>query len=132
MLNKLGFAPELGWLFLSYYDMCSTKYLWNVFFSKDYDTNNGVPQGDPLSPIILVLYLSLILKVLFPFPASDVACLSFINDFVLVVNNTHLHDNVAQLEMAFTWLDEILALLGLCFEPNKTEHMHFAPKVQDV
>ena len=51
MMNKLGFVPELGQLFLSYYDVRSTQYLWNVFFSKDYDTN-GVPQGDPLSPIV--------------------------------------------------------------------------------
>ena len=50
MLHKLSFAPELGRLFLSYYDTRSTKYLWNVFFSKNYDANNGVPQGDPLSP----------------------------------------------------------------------------------
>ena len=60
------------------------------------------------------------------------ACPSFIDDFVLVINNVHLHDNVTQLEVAFTHLDEVLALIGLCFEPNKTELMHFAPKVQEV
>ena len=66
MLAKLGFAPELCQLFLSYYNEHSTKYLWNVFFSKDYNMNNGVPQGNPLSPIISVLYLGLIFKALFP------------------------------------------------------------------
>ena len=55
MMHRLGFAPEFGWLLLSYYDMRTTKYLWNIFFSKDYNTNNGIPQGDPLSPIISVL-----------------------------------------------------------------------------
>ena len=70
MMCKLGFAPELGQLFSSYYDSRLTKYLWNMFFSKDYDTNNGVPQGDPLSPIISVLYLSLVLKALFPFTSN--------------------------------------------------------------
>ena len=66
MLAKLGFSPLLTTLLASYYDKRSTKYLWNVFFSKDYDVQNGVPQGDPLSPIISVLYLSAALKLLFP------------------------------------------------------------------
>ena len=43
MLQKLGFSPALCHLLSSYYDEWSTKYLWNVFFSKDYDTNKGVP-----------------------------------------------------------------------------------------
>ena len=132
MLTKLGFAPELCQLFQSYYDSMSTKYLWNVFFSRDYDTYNGVPQGDPLSPIILVLYLSLILKALFPFSGNGVMCLSFIDNFLLFVSNAHLHDNVAQLKAASTHLDEVLALASLRFEPSKTELLHFTPKVQDV
>ena len=49
-----------------------------------------------------------------------------------MVNNLHVCNNVGQLEMAFTWLDEILALVGLHFEPSKTELMHFAPKAQDM
>ena len=90
MMQKLGFDPELCVLLDSYYDECSTKYLWNVFFSKDYDTNNGIPQGDPLSPIISILYLSLILKTLFPSLGDGVSCLSFIDDFVVVINNPHV------------------------------------------
>ena len=115
MMHKLGFAPEFGRLLLSYYDMRNTKYLWNIFYSKDYDTNNGVPQGDPLSPIISVLYLSLIIKALFPSPCKGVSCLSFIDDFVLVVNNPLLCDNVSQLEAAFTQLNQVMALVGLHF-----------------
>ena len=130
MLEKLGFAPSLCRLFLSYYDGHSTKYLWNVFFSKDYNTDNGVPQGDPLSPIIAVLYLSLIIKQLFPGTDGPTLCLSYIDDFVLLANNVLLRDNIVQLENAFSRLDDALATVGLRFEPNKMELMHFAPKDQ--
>ena len=79
-------------------------------------------------PILSVLFLSLVLKALFPFPGDNVTCLSFIDDFVLVINNVLLWENIAQLEAAFSCLDKVLALVGLCFEPNKTELMHFTPK----
>ena len=78
-----------------------------------------MPQGDLLSPIISILYLSLILKVLFPSTGDDVACLSFIDNFVLVVNNPHVCNNVAQLEAAFTQLNMVFSLVSLHFEPNK-------------
>ena len=56
LLLKLGFSPLLCTLLNSYYDNHSTKYLWNIVYSKYFDMNNGVPQGDPLSPIIPILY----------------------------------------------------------------------------
>ena len=132
MLAKLGFSPLLCALFESYYDNRSTKYLWNVFFSKDYDTNNGVPQGDPLLPIILVLYLSAVLKVLFPFPTANVICLSYIDDFVLAVNNPLLQENIQQLQAAFTQLDQIFGYIGLNIEPSRTKLMQFAAKDQEM
>ena len=67
LLLKEGFDPSFAKLFESYYDACSTKYLWNNHYSKDYDVNNGVPQGDPLSPVISVLYMLAMLHQLFPF-----------------------------------------------------------------
>ena len=130
MLAKLGFALELGQLFHSYYSTHSTKY-WNVFFSKDYDTNNGVPQGDPLSPIISVLYLSLILKMLFPF----LWLMSLVSVLLMTLwlqLTVPIYKNILKLEHTFTQLDKIFALVGLQFEPNKTELMHFAPKEQDT
>ena len=61
ILLKEGFHPLITHLFDSYYDKRSTKYLWNNHFSKDYDVSNGVPQGNPLSPIISVIYMSAML-----------------------------------------------------------------------
>ena len=67
ILMKEGFHPTICRLFQTYYDGRSTKYLWNQHFSSDYDVNNGVPQGDLLSPIISVIYMSAMLRQLFPF-----------------------------------------------------------------
>ena len=108
MLTKLGFLPLLTNLLASYYNKRSTKYLWNVFFSKDYDVQNSIPQGDPLSPIISVLYLSAALKLLFPSPHLDLTCLSYIDDFVLVTNNISIQDNIFQLEQAYMQLNHML------------------------
>ena len=83
-----------------------------------------------LKAILFLPYLSLILKALFPGISGPIACLSFIDDFVLVVNNIALCDNITQLEHAFTLFKEAMAAVGLRFEPNKTELMHFTPKDQ--
>ena len=49
---------------------------------------------------------------------------------VLLANNVLLRDNITQLEAAFSRLDDALTSVGLHFEPNKTELMHFVPKDQ--
>ena len=61
--------------------------------------NNGIPQGDPLSPILSVLYMSSIIKHLFPYDNNNnPSCLSYIDDYVLIVDSPSLADNVARLE----------------------------------
>ena len=81
--------------------------LWNVFHSKYYDMNNGVPQGDPLSPIISVLYISTILKQIFPYTSnSSATCLCYINDYVLVTDSPSLRTNIAKLQDTYTSLED--------------------------
>ena len=78
------------------------KYLWNQHFSRDYDVNNGVPQGDPLSPVISVLYVSAMLRLLFPYNEQNHSqCLSYIDDFVLLTASHSLDVNVDRLEDDF-------------------------------
>ena len=102
ILAKEGFNARICRLFSDYYDDCSTKYLWNQHFSRDYDVNNGVPQGDPLSPVISVIYMSAMLNHLFPFQEqNDTQCLSYIDDFVLLTASPALDTNIDRLENAF-------------------------------
>ena len=129
ILSKVGFNPVICRLFDNYYDGRSTKYLWNQHFLGNYNVNNGVPQGDPLSPIISIIYMSAMLQQLFPFEGHrDTQCLSYINDFMLLTASPSLETNVDQLEDSFILLSHAFNMLGIMVETSKTELMHFAAK----
>ena len=129
LLLKEGFNPCLAHLFKLYYDNRSTKYLWNTHWSKDYDVNNGVPQGDPLSPVISVLYMSAMLNKLFPFTNDrSTQCTSYIDYFVLITTSPSLETNIDVLEDNFLRLSRAFNSLGITIEASKTELMHFAAK----
>ena len=129
ILLKEGFNPIICCLFDNFYDGRSTKYLWNQHFSRDFDVNNGVPQGDPLSPIISVIYMSAMLRQLFPFEAQrETQCLSYIDDFMLITASLRLETNVDCLEDSFISLSHAFNALGITVETSKMELMHFAAK----
>ena len=103
--------------------------MWNTHFSKDYDVNNGVPQGDPLSPIISVIYMSAMIRKLFPFDINaSTHCLSFIDDFVLMTTSNSLETNIDVLENDFIRLSHAFNALGITIEASKMELMHFVAK----
>ena len=127
--GKGRFLPILITLLKSYYSRRSTNYKWNNFFSKDFDVNNGVPQGNPLSPIISVLYNSTLTKLLFPFHSSlSLNCSSYIDNFILVVTSPSLESNVDKLEEAYRSIAKVFHKLGLTVELSKMELMHFTTK----
>ena len=129
ILEAEGFSPILIKFLHSYYSNWSTNYRWNYFFSKDYDVNNGVPQGDLLSPIISALCNSALTRLLFPFDSSlHFNCSSYIDDFILVVTSPSLDTNVDKLEDGYRAITKAFCKLGLSVEPSKTKLMHFAAK----
>ena len=129
ILKVEGFSPILINFLCSYYSNCTTNYRWNNFFSKNYDINNGVPQGNPLSPVISTLYNSAITRLLFPFDSTlRFNCSSYIDDFILVVMSPSLSSNVDKLEDGYRALAKAFHKLGLAVKPSKTELMHFAAK----
>ena len=60
ILNKTGFDPKISHFFSNYLVGRKTKYLWNDFSSPFFDVNIDIGQGLVLSPILSVLYLSLV------------------------------------------------------------------------
>ena len=129
ILLKEGFNPLVVRLFESYYDACSTKYLWNNHLSKEYVVSNGVPQGDLLSPVISILYMSAMLHQLFPFTTGQkTQCMLYIDNFVLLTASPSLEENIDVLEDDFIRLSHAFSSLGITVETSKTELMHFAKK----
>ncbi|KAF8624922.1 hypothetical protein AX15_005638 [Amanita polypyramis BW_CC] len=99
MLIKLGFAPNITKLFSSYFEERVTIYLWGTQKSPQFNASDGVPQGDPLSPILSDLYVAVPLRVFFPLsPKISNNILSFIDDYVLIMVSISLILNVQKLQ----------------------------------
>ena len=64
-----------------------------------------IPQGDPLSPVLSALYLSLIIKHVLPWGKDERAnALFFVDDSTLICSSASLDDNVALLALLYTKL----------------------------
>ena len=124
---KLGFAPMLVELLKSYFRDRVTTYRWDTALSEPYDFSMGTPQGDCLSPIVSALYLSVVIKAVFPhvFLPRPVRCLFFVDDGVLYTASSSLAKNVRILSSTLLQLLTTPDCLGLQIEPSKTELIHF-------
>ncbi|KAF8633787.1 hypothetical protein AX15_001260 [Amanita polypyramis BW_CC] len=56
MLKKQGFDKNIIKNFSNYFDNRKTTYTWNANTSKPFLNPDGVPQGDPLSPILSLAF----------------------------------------------------------------------------
>ena len=64
ILSKTGLETKVSKFFANYLVQRKTNYAWNNMQSSDFEINVGVGQGSALSPILLVLYLTLFFHIL--------------------------------------------------------------------
>ncbi|KAF8624930.1 hypothetical protein AX15_005634 [Amanita polypyramis BW_CC] len=129
MLEKLGFVPNITKLFSSYFENQVTIYLWGNTTSSQFSASDGVPQGDPLSPILSDLYVALPLHIFFPLnPKISKNILSFIDDYVLVFILVSLLLNIQNLVIFYKQFYKVVEGCGLTIEPEKTELFHFTAR----
>jgi hypothetical protein len=127
MLTKLSFHKDLVRVISSLLEDCSTTYRWDGISSDThFQCSNGVPQGDPLSPVLSALYLLLIIKHLFPWGYEHwVNSLFFVDDGTIIVSSFSLDDNVSFLSLFYKHFLCLLAGIGLMVEQSKLELKHF-------
>ena len=127
LLTKLGFNGKIVCFLAAFLQDHSTTYTWDsIATNTHFQCSDGIPQGDLLSPVLSALYLSLVIKHLFPWNYKRwVNSLFFVDDSTLVCSSPSLEDNVATLSIFYKHFLCLLTNIGLTVEQSKLERKHF-------
>ena len=102
VVTKLGFPLVVGNFFRAYLVGCKTMYKWDNFLSGLFAVDIGVSQGSDFSPVLSGLYLSLVIKLFMLNPIfKEVKLLSYDNNGTVLMQNTHLSQNLPLLKEAY-------------------------------
>ena len=86
----------------------------------------GVPQGSPLSPILFLLYITLLYKALERH--GNLIIIGFADDTNLLVASCDVQENCRRLESVFRVCERWAKTRGMEFAPQKSELIHFTRK----
>ncbi|KAE8238746.1 hypothetical protein A4X13_0g8396 [Tilletia indica] len=93
--------------------------------------NTGIPQGSPVSPILFIIFVSPLLRLFGPQSEDPVLrklrVIGFIDDGLIYTSSLDIEQNCQHLAYGYraaaAWAEEV----GLTFDPNKRELIHFSP-----
>jgi endonuclease/exonuclease/phosphatase family metal-dependent hydrolase len=124
-MTRLGFSsPTCAWL-RSYLSSRSIQIcIDNTLYDKLHLQPVGIPQGSPLSPVLSSIY-SLPLLYLFP-QDLNVSIRAYVDDFSILATSGSFNFNREEIQDAANTANECLRKLGLEFELEKSELIHFA------
>ena len=128
ILEKVDLEPRVSSFFANYLVKRKMNYVWNDLLSPDFKVNIGVGQGSALSPILSALYLTPFLYILEKHLKNlkiPISILSFIDDGLIIAQNTSIDISNAHLFCSYNVLSKLLINFGLVIEYEKTEVFHF-------
>ncbi|CAD6922390.1 unnamed protein product, partial [Tilletia controversa] len=93
--------------------------------------NTGIPQGSPVSPILFIIFVSPLLRLFGPQSGDRILrrlrVIGFIDDGLIYTSSLDIEQNCQTLAYGYraatAWAEEV----GLTFDPNKRELIHFPP-----
>jgi hypothetical protein len=127
LMTKLGYHHKIINFLHTFLADRTTSYSWDGLTSGGgFKCSNGIPQGDPLSPVLSALYLALIVKHFFPWNVNNfINNLFFVDDGTLICSSFSMEDNTTLLAECYEGLLKGLAAIGLMVEQSKLELKHF-------
>ena len=128
ILEKMGLEPRVSSFFVNYLVKRKTNYVWNDLLSPDFEINIRVGQGSAFSPILSALYLTLLLYILEKRLKNlkiPISILSFMDDGLIIAQNTSIDISNAHLFCSYNVLSKLLVDFSLVIEHGKTEVFHF-------
>jgi hypothetical protein len=123
-------VPEVVVFFRSYLVDQFTCYAWDNDLSLEFPSSIGVGQGSALSPILLALCLTPLLKEL-EHRVHVAVLISYVNDGTIIVQSDTWGKNLVKLKLAYKIVFELTQSMGLVLEHSKLEGFHFSQKYGD-
>jgi hypothetical protein len=124
-LSHLGFSSHTcAWL-CSYLSSHSVQIrINNTLYDKLHLQPVGIPQGSPLSPVLSLIYLLPLLYLFLQDP--NISIRAYVDDFLILATSGSFNVNCEETQDAAITANNCLRKLGLEFELEKSELIHFA------
>jgi hypothetical protein len=123
-MQVLGFVPEITSWVRSFLLDCHVIVRVNNHKSQPLPLAGvGIPQGSPVSSILLSIYTSFILSSLDSLPNSSIR--AYVDNQLILATSSLLKQNAFLLAEAFDIINQRLIAIGLAVDADKTELIHF-------